>query len=380
MTEAQPGPSLATRFPGLDTTYAELLDAARTSGAPPMTALAPGEIRQRVRSGDPLCAPGPQLRKVSDVQLSPWLSARRYVPLVLRTERVLVWFHGGGWISGDIGYSDQFCRSLADGVGCEVRSVDYRLAPEHPFPAAVEDALAAVRWAASAGREVVVGGDSAGGNLAAAVAQELAAEAAQEQGQELIPEYGTVPGIRLAGQLLVYPVVDTDRGTPSYLAYDGLVLGVAEMGWFFDQYLPREQDRTSPRAAPLRAPDLGGLPPAVIAVAGHDPLRDEGVAYAERLRAAGVPVTLLEFPSLPHGFLRFTGPVPAAADAAEQIVAATAALTHDTTPTPATPDATPAPDTTPAPDATPALDAPDAAQDNSPSHESRDSALPNGQR
>jgi acetyl esterase len=116
MAKAPPGTSLATRFPGLDKTYAALLDTARTSGAPPMAGLAPGAIRQRVRAGHPLCAPGPQMRKVADVQISPWLSARRYVPLILRTGRILVWFHGGGWISGDIAYSDQFCRSLADGA------------------------------------------------------------------------------------------------------------------------------------------------------------------------------------------------------------------------------------------------------------------------
>lgn len=233
MTKAPPGTALATWFPGLDATYAELLDAARTSGAPPMTELAPEAMRRRVESGDPLCAPGPEMREVADIQLGPRLPARRYVPRALRTGRILVWFHGGGWITGDIGYSDQFCRSLADGAGCEVLSVDYRLAPEHPFPAAVEDALAAVRWAASAGREVVVGGDSAGGNLAAVAAQELAAVAAQEP----TAEAGALPGVRLAGQLLVYPVLDTDRSRPSYLAYDGLVLGVTEMGWFFSQYL-----------------------------------------------------------------------------------------------------------------------------------------------
>jgi acetyl esterase len=353
MAKAPPGTSLATWFPGLDNTYAALLDTARTSGAPPMAGLAPGAIRQRVRAGNPLCAPGPQMRKVADVQISPWLSARRYVPLILRTGRILVWFHGGGWISGDIAYSDQFCRSLADGAGCEVLSVDYRLAPEDPFPAAVEDALAAVRWAAPAGREVVVGGDSAGGNLAAVAAQELA----------------SLPSVRLVGQLLVYPVLDTDRGRPSYLAYDGLVLGVAEMGWFFAQYLPREQDRTSPRAAPLRASELGGLPPAVIAVAGHDPLRDEGVAYAGRLRAAGVPVTLLQFPSLPHGFLRFTGPVPAAADAAGQIVAAATALMEDSALLP---------DGVLTRDSVLTEDSP--LRRESRDRESRDTELPNGQR
>jgi acetyl esterase len=317
MTSAPPETPLARRFPGLDVTYARLLDAARASGAPPMTELPPAAIRERVRAGDPLCAPGPRMQAVTDVRLGPELTARRYVPLRLTTGRILVWFHGGGWISGDIGYSDQFCRSLAGRAGCEVRSLDYRLAPEHPFPAAVDDALAAVRWAASDGREVVVGGDSAGGNLAAVTARELAAES------------GPQPGVRLAGQLLVYPVLDTDRTRPSYLAYDGLVLGVAEMGWFFRQYLPREQDWASPRAAPLRAPRLGGLPPAVVAVAGYDPLHDEGEAYAGRLHEAGVPVTLLEFPSLPHGFLRFTGPVAAAAAAAERIADAAAVLMQE---------------------------------------------------
>ncbi|HEX6522177.1 MAG TPA: alpha/beta hydrolase [Streptosporangiaceae bacterium] len=295
--------TLASRFPELDAKYAGLLDAARSSGAPPILGLAPEAMRERIRAGDVLCAPGPEMLKEDDVRLGP-VTIRRYVPRrPLRTDRVLVWFHGGGWVTGDLGYSEQFCRMLADGAGCEVCNVDYRLAPEHPFPAAVEDALAAARWAGSGGREVVVGGDSAGGNLAAVAAREL-------------------PGC--AGQLLVYPVLDTNRSRPSYLAYDGLVLGVAEMGWFFDQYLPREQDRTSPRAAPLGAPDADGLPPAVVAVGGHDPLHDEGVAYASRLRADGVNVTLLEFPSLPHGFLRFTGPVPAAAEAAGRIVAAAA--------------------------------------------------------
>jgi acetyl esterase len=317
MTSAPPETSLASQFPGLDATYATLLDAARASGAPPMPGLAPAAMRERVRAGDPLCASGPPMRAVTDVRLGPELTARRYVPLRLSTGRILVWFHGGGWITGDLGYSDQFCRSLADGAGCEVRSVDYRLAPEHPFPAALDDALAAVRWAASGGREVVVGGDSAGGNLAAVAARELTAGSA------------TQPGVRLAGQLLVYPVLDTDRTRPSYLAYDGLVLGVAAMGWFFRQYLPREQDWASPRAAPLRAPRLGGLPRAVIAVAGHDPLHDEGEAYAGRLREAGIPVTLLELPSLPHGFLRFTGPVAAAAAAATRIVGAAAVLLQE---------------------------------------------------
>jgi acetyl esterase len=309
MTAPSPYGPLAERFPELDATYARLLDAARVSGLPPIHGLAPEALRERVRAGDSLCAPGPEMLDIADDRLGQ-LTIRRYIPRRLDSDRVLVWFHGGGWVSGDIGYSEQFCRMLADGISCEVRSVDYRLAPEHPFPAAVDDALTAVRWAASGGREVVVAGDSAGGNLAAVAAQELAAK----------------PSVRLVGQLLVYPVLDTDRSQPSYLRYDGLVIGVAEMGWFFAHYLPREPDRASLRAAPLRAAGLGGLPPTVVAVSGLDPLYDEGIAYAQRMAASGVPVTLLEFPSLPHGFLRFTGPVPAAAGAAARIVAATAAM------------------------------------------------------
>ena len=160
---------------------------------------------------------------------------------------------------------------------------------------------------------MVVAGDSAGGNLAAVCAQQV----------------HDVPSTRICGQLLVYPVLDSDTTRSSYLRNAGLVLGPAEMTWFFDHYAPVAADRASPWLAPLRARDLRSLPPAVIAVAGHDPLYDEGVAYAAALRAAGVPVELLDFPALVHGFLRFTGPVPAAADAAAGIVAAAARLFRD---------------------------------------------------
>jgi acetyl esterase len=259
-------------------------------------------LRARVSAGDVLSAPGPEMLDIAEELIDGVLPVRRYVPHRLRTETVVVWFHGGGWVSGDFGYSDGFCRMLADAAGCEVRSVAYRLAPEHPFPAAVDDAVHAVRRTAAAGHPVVVAGDSAGGNLAAVAVQQLAGSVA------------------IAGQLLVYPVLDTDRGRSSYLRNDGVVIGIAEMGWFFDQYVPDEADRSSPLVAPLRTVRLAGLPPTTIAVGGHDPLYDEGVEYAERLRNSGVSVQLLEFPSLPHGFLRYTGPVAAAADAAERIV------------------------------------------------------------
>lgn len=298
---------LTTKFPSLDADIARLLDAARAAGLPPLTELDPTALRERVRGGDALGADGPELASITETTIHDGIRERRYQPHTMRTDVELVWFHGGGWVTGDLNYSEGFCRRLADGLGAIVHSIDYRLAPEHPYPAAVDDATAAVRAIASNG-PVIVGGDSAGGNLSAVCAQEL---------------HDTID---LRGQLLVYPVLDTDVTRPSYTRNDGLVLGPREMTWFFDRYLPEPADRSLPRAAPLRAISLAGLPPAVVVVAGHDPLYDEGIAYAAALRAADVPVTLLDFTPLVHGFLRYLGPVPAARDAAAQIVVATAHL------------------------------------------------------
>jgi acetyl esterase len=311
MTTAVPSQmSSSSTFPRLDPNIARLIDAAKASGQAPMVELDPDAARARVRSGDQLCATGPDMLDVGDGEIAPGLITRRYVPHRIRTDVVLVWFHGGGWVTGDLNYSDGFCRMLADGMGCEVHSVDYRLAPEHPFPAAVDDASLAVR-VVGAGRRVIVAGDSAGANLAAVCAQQLRLD----------------PSTDIAGQILVYPVLDADIDRPSYVRNDGLVIGRLEMTWFFDHYVPNARDRSTPRFAPLRAARLDNLAPAVIAVAGHDPLYDEGVAYARRLEQAGVAVNLLDFESLVHGFLRFTGPAPAALDAAMRIVVAAGALT-----------------------------------------------------
>ena len=310
MTTATPEQPLAERYLDLDPTFAGLLDAARDTGVAPLAELTPATLRDRVRLGDRLCAPGPDMLDVEDVLVDGTLPVRRYVPQGLRTGAVLVWFHGGGWVTGDLNYSDGFCRMLADGVGCEVRSVDYRLAPEHPFPAAVEDAVRAVLWTADGDRRIVVAGDSAGANLAAVVTQELRARRT----------------VTMIGQVLVYPLLDHDVTRASYRRNVGMVLGVEDMGWFFDRYVPDPAARDSSRFAPLRSHSMVGLPPAVVAVAGHDPLYDEGIAYVEGLRRARVPVDLLDFGSLVHGFLRFTGPVSAAADAAARIVVATSAL------------------------------------------------------
>ncbi|HKH05728.1 MAG TPA: alpha/beta hydrolase [Acidimicrobiales bacterium] len=215
---------------------------------------------------------------------------------------LLVYFHGGGWTIGSVETHDAGCRSLAEGAGVVVVSVDYRLAPEHPFPAAVDDALAAVRWAAANagelgadGSRLAVAGDSAGGNLAAVVSQRL--------------RDGGPP---IALQLLLYPTVDLMLSHPSIVENaDGYYLTADTMRWFRRHYLG-DHDPTDPLASPLRADEhvLRGLPPALVITAEYDPLRDEGEAYAEALRAAGNDVTATRFDGMIHGFLELSAFVP----------------------------------------------------------------------
>lgn len=232
------------------------------------------------------------------------MPARLYVPEAAGDGPLplVVYFHGGGWVIGDLETHDSPCRFLAAHSGAAVLAVDYRLAPEHPFPAAAEDAFAAYAWArANAGRlgadpaRIAVAGDSAGGNLAA-----VACLAARDEG---------VPGPAM--QLLIYPVTDTGRELPSrQLFREGFLLTRRDMAYYEDRYLPPGTDRSDPRVAVLQAADLGGLPPAYVAVAGFDPLRDEGLAYAERLRSAGVPVALRLHPGLVHTFVNLTAISP----------------------------------------------------------------------
>ena len=217
----------------------------------------------------------------------------------------LVFYHGGGWTLGTLDSVQGVCTELAERAGCLVLSVDYRLAPEHPFPAAVNDAWAALEWARehaeSLGGDgtVAVGGTSSGGGLAAATAFRAREE--------------SVP---LAAQLLLYPMLDYDLGRESYREHaDAPLLSRADVAWFWEQYLGSEADRHNPLAAPLRAADLGEVAPAVVATAGHDPLASEGRAYAERLAAAGVDIAHHHAASLCHSFCSLTGRVSAAAAA-----------------------------------------------------------------
>ena len=209
----------------------------------------------------------------------------------------LLYFHSGGWVMGSIEGHDSICRALANRVGCLVVAVDYRLAPEHPFPAAPEDCYAATCWVAEHAHlinadpeRIAVGGDSSGGNLAAAVAL-----MARDRG-----------GPQLCYQVLIYGETDHyESGSASYTAYaEGYDLTRASMIWFWDQYLVHSADRSNPYAAPLRAADLSGLAPALIITAEYDPVRDEAEHYARRLQEAGVVVRLSRYNGMIHGFFR----------------------------------------------------------------------------
>ncbi|MFI5584669.1 alpha/beta hydrolase [Amycolatopsis sp. NPDC051758] len=228
------------------------------------------------------------------------LPATLYTPVGLPEKSpLLVFFHGGGWVIGTRASHDNAVRFLAKHAGVRVLSIEYRLAPEFPFPAAAEDALAAFEYAvAKAGdlgadpARIAVGGDSAGGNLAAVTAQQA------------VRRGGPAP----AFQLLIYPATDfAQRYRSQDLFAEDLFLTDVHMKWFEGHYVPEGTDLTDPRLSPLRAADLSGLPPALVVTAGFDPLRDEGEAYAKKLAEAGVDVALRRHEDLIHGFINFTG-------------------------------------------------------------------------
>jgi acetyl esterase len=228
------------------------------------------------------------------------LPATLYTPVGLPDRSgLLVFYHGGGWVLGTRASHDNAVRFLAKHAGVRVLSIEYRLAPEFPFPAAADDALAAFEYAVAKASDlgadperIAVGGDSAGGNLAAITAQEA------------LRRGGPLP----AFQLLIYPATDfAQRYRSQDLFAQNLFLTDEDMKWFQGHYIPEGTDLTDPRLSPLRADDVSGLPPALVVTAGFDPLRDEGEAYAEKLREAGVPVALRRHEDLIHGFINFTG-------------------------------------------------------------------------
>jgi acetyl esterase/lipase len=279
---------------------ASLLDDLAAAGWRSLSSGSPAEARAQLDAFRRVDADGPRLERIEDHQVpgagGP-IQLRVYLPRRAPVA-TLVYFHGGGWVVGGIEASDLLARYLADATSAAVVSVDYRLAPEHRFPAAIDDAMVAVEWAAfwserhlGSGSRLVVAGDSAGGNIATVVALQLA-------------ESGRSP---VAAQILIYPVVDCDLSRSSYTTYgDVLTLSTEDMRWFWDQYVPDPASRTSPLAAPLRSPRLAALPPTFIASAECDALRDEGEEYALRLRVVGVPVRHQQYDGTVHGF--FTMP------------------------------------------------------------------------
>jgi acetyl esterase len=242
------------------------------------------------------------------------IRARFYLPGDDGPWPVLVYLFGGGWVLGSLETVDPVCRRLANAVPCAVVSVGYRRAPEHPFPAGLEDCFAATSWivehGASLGLDpgrIAVGGASAGGNLAAAVAL-----LARERG-----------GPRLSFQLLVYPLLDHEAETPSSRElFDVPFFGPADVAWCWSHYLADRSDGDRPLASPLRAADLTGLPPALVVTAELDPLRDEGALYAERLRSAGVPTNFARFDGMVHGFFSRADVLDAAVEAQALAVSA----------------------------------------------------------
>jgi len=288
----------------------------------PLSGRTPREARATLRaeaigiSGRPV-----EVGAVADLTIetdSGVRAARHYAPLAGGPQPLLVYFHGGGFVAGDIETHDCVCRRICRHAGIHVLSVDYRLAPEHPFPAAVEDAVAAFRWARARAPslgarpdKVAVGGDSAGGNLAAVVCLKAARDGSPAP----------------CAQILLYPPMDRTTDRPSIALFrDGFLLTREDMDWYQLQYTGTTRAQPIPEQYPLCADDLSGLAPALIVTAGFDPLRDEGEAYAFALRRAGVTAELRRFDGLLHGFCSMAPIAPVCEAAMREICAEISAL------------------------------------------------------
>jgi acetyl esterase/lipase len=296
-----------------------LLEANEAEGAPAIETLSPVEARQA--ASDALKAVAGRPEEIGRVEECRIPHPERPIPIRIYTPAAqgpfpcLVYFHGGGWVVCDLDTHDAVCRAIARRAGAVVVAVDYRLSPEYKFPAAVEDCYAATEWvAANAARlavdpcRIAVGGDSAGGTLSTVMCLK-----SRDEG-----------GPPLALQVLVYPVTNlASFDTPSYREFaEGYYLTRAEMEWFRGHYLARIEDAQSPYASPLLAPDLRGLPAALVITAGCDPLRDEGEAYAQRLAEAGVEVTCTRYNGMIHPFFSLGGVFSQGRRAIEQVAAA----------------------------------------------------------
>ncbi len=300
----------------LDPQAKMLIDLVKAANLPEFWQLTPDQAREAYKTRSARVAEKEDIHRVHDRRIpgpGSDLAIRVYEPREARPgERfpVLLWFHGGGFVIGDLDTHDHACRALSRQAECLVVAVDYRLAPEFKFPAAVDDCHAALRWLALHAAElggdpqrIAVGGDSAGGNLAA-----VCAILARNDGHP-----------KLAFQLLVYPCTAPEPETPSHRKFaEGYLLTRNSITWFYRHYVRSQKEFQDFRFAPLIAEDLSGLPPALVIVAGYDPLRDEGIEYARRLIDGGNRVTLVNYEGMVHGFLLTGGVVDASRRALAQ--------------------------------------------------------------
>lgn len=304
----------------------QVLDAMDAAGIAGVETLSAPDARAQMDAMSRARAVGaiPEVGSVSEIDIPAGhgsLPARVYRPTA-EPQMLALYIHGGGWVLGSLDHADIAVRIMCQRLSAVIVSLDYRLAPEHPFPAGYEDSLTALDWivagreSLAAGIPLVVIGDSAGANIATAVAL--------EDGESERPS--------LDAQLLLYPVTDATRSQPSYTENaTGYILTAAAMEWFWDQYVPEDQ-RGDRRVSPLHAPELSKSPPAIVATAGYDPLRDEGIAYALRLRDAGVQVEERHFPGLVHGFISMATSLPEAGAALDESCAALIGMLSGVTP------------------------------------------------
>ena len=302
----------------LDPQAEALLQQMTEMNVPPLHTLTPTQAREMMRTMVVLSTEPQVVANTQNLTIpgpGGQINVRIYTPRGEGLFPILVFFHGGGWVVCDLDTHDNLCRALTNGACCVVVSVDYRLAPEHKFPSAVEDAYTATKWVAeNANRingdptRIAVGGDSAGGNLAAVVA----ITARDHHGPKLIY------------QLLIYPVTDvSSNNTDSHRNYaDGYFLTRGDGEWFCDKYLNCKEDRLNPSVSPLLTPDLSGLPPALVITAGFDVLRDEGESYAQRLKEAGAAVKCTRYKGMIHGFMSMDGLLNEARNGIEEASAA----------------------------------------------------------
>jgi acetyl esterase len=303
----------------MDAEITALLQKVKEAKRTPFWQSTPEQAREGPMLMDLLFGPAPDVARVEDFCIASSdghaLPVRLYVPQE-QPRGLIVYFHGGGWVIGSVAAYHPLTATLAVRTGCAVLSVDYRLAPEHPFPRPLEDAIAALRWCAEdadarLGSPVtclIAMGDSAGGNLATVAAR---------------LHNGTDTARRVDFQILAYPVTGHDFNTESYLAYaEDHLLTRRDMMWFWDQYLPDPAKREDPLASPLGTRDLAGSPPALVLSAGCDPLRDEGEAYGRHLFESGIRAEVVRCEGLLHGFLSMIHYAPSASRAFDRILAA----------------------------------------------------------